>query len=103
MAKSKILKSVESTAQGLNKIGVLDTVTMREIESLCLEPANELMADDIKEIRKKEKVSQPVFAKFLNVSPSTVKQWELGVKHPSGSSLRLLNIIKKNGLKILLS
>ena len=46
-------------------------------------------------------VSQPVFARYLNTSASTVKQWESGEKRPSGMALKLLSIVKKHGLEIL--
>lgn len=46
--------------------------------------------NQIKKIRLPEKISQPVFASFLSVSPSTVKKWETGEKIPSGIALRLL-------------
>ncbi len=38
------------------------------------------------------RVSQTVFASLLNVSPQAVRNWEQGVNHPSGSTLRLLQI-----------
>jgi putative transcriptional regulator len=40
-------------------------------------------------------LSQSVFARLLNVSPKTVQAWEQDVNHPSGASLRLLQIFKK--------
>ncbi len=76
---------------------------MREFDELCLPPVKDLSASQIKKIRLREKVSQPVFAKFLNTTLSTVRQWEQGEKHPRGTSLRLLNLVNEKGLKILLS
>ncbi|HBV9392027.1 TPA: transcriptional regulator, partial [Klebsiella pneumoniae] len=45
---------------------------------------------------------QPVFARYLNTSVSTVQKWETGAKRPSGMSLKLLSVVQKHGLKILL-
>lgn len=56
----------------------------------------------LKKIRLREKVSQPIFAMYLNTSPSTVRQWEQGEKHPRGTSLKLLNMIADKGLAALL-
>jgi putative transcriptional regulator len=42
-----------------------------------------------------------VFAKYLNTSPSTIRQWEQGEKHPRGTSLKLLNLVADKGLSIL--
>jgi putative transcriptional regulator len=46
-------------------------------------------------------VSQPVFARYLNTSESTVQKWETGVKQPSGMALKLLSVVEKHGLKVL--
>jgi putative transcriptional regulator len=59
------------------------------------ERPSEYRAEDIKEIRKKGKYSQGVFAVILNVSKRTVQSWETGVRVPSHSALRLLEIIDK--------
>ncbi|MAM39935.1 MAG: transcriptional regulator, partial [Erythrobacter sp.] len=45
-----------------------------------------------------EHVSQPVFARYLNVSKNLVSDWERGAKKPGGPALRLLSIIQRNGL-----
>ena len=43
-----------------------------------------------------------MFAAVLNTSLSTVRQWEIGDKHPSGPSLKLLNLLDRKGLDALL-
>ncbi|HAJ3387231.1 TPA: helix-turn-helix domain-containing protein, partial [Escherichia coli] len=55
-----------------------------------------------KALREKLKVSQPVFAHYLNTSVSTVQKWESGAKRPNGISLKLLSIVQKHGLEVLL-
>ena len=52
----------------------------------------------IKAIRERERVSQTVFANYLNVTSSLVIKWERGEKRPSGASLKLLSLVEKNGL-----
>ncbi len=76
---------------------------MREFDELCLPAVKELTPKAIKNIRLREIVSQAVFAKYLNTTLSTIRQWEQGDKHPRGTSLRLLNLIAEKGLEILLS
>ena len=44
---------------------------------------------------------QPVFARYLNTSESTVQKWETGQKRPSGMALKLLHIVEKHGLEVL--
>src|SRR5476649_1319352 len=98
-----ILETVHETAKGLYDANIINATTMREFDELCLPKIKELSPRQIKNIRLREKVSQPVFAKFLNTTLSTVRQWEQGDKHPRGTSLRLLNLVAEKGLGILLS
>jgi putative transcriptional regulator len=46
-----------------------------------------------------EQVSQPVFARYLNVRKDAVSKWERGERRPDGSSLKLLNLVKAKGLR----
>lgn len=48
--------------------------------------------------RRVSGVSQPVFARYLNVSKNLVSDWERGEKRPGGPALRLLSIIQRKGL-----
>ena len=63
------------------------------------DPAPPLAGDEIRAIRERERVSQPVFAAYLNVSRNLVSDWERGVKRPGGPALRLLSIIQRKGLQ----
>jgi len=49
----------------------------------------------IRSIRRRLNVSQPVFAELLNVTKATACKWEQGLRKPSGSALRLLEIAEK--------
>ncbi len=40
-------------------------------------------------------------AKLLNISPETVRKWEHGDRHPTGASLKLLNLVSAHGLQAL--
>ncbi|STX29191.1 putative zinc finger/helix-turn-helix protein, YgiT family [Legionella beliardensis] len=99
--KKSILDVVHGSAKGLYDAGIVDATTMHEFDALCLPPIKPFTAQEIKTLRLKEHVSQVVFAKYLNTSPSTVRQWEQGEKHPRGTSLKLLNLIADKGLTIL--
>ncbi|OGT38511.1 MAG: transcriptional regulator [Gammaproteobacteria bacterium RIFCSPHIGHO2_12_FULL_37_14] len=103
LKKLTLLETAHEMAKGLYKANVIDATTMREFDTLCLTPVKELSATEIKKLRLREKVSQPVFAKCLNISTSTVKQWEQGEKHPRGTSLKLLNLVAEKGLSILIA
>lgn len=99
---SRLLKSVHADAKALNDAGLLDEITMREIDALCLPPIKRYTPDDIRRIRADAHVSQAVFARCLNVGPTTVQKWEQGAKKPSGASLRLLQIVEAKGIAGLL-
>ncbi len=98
MKDKTITEVVHETVKDLYNIGLVDQVTMHEFDALCLPKIKALGPNDIKKIRIREKVSQPVLAMYLNVSPYTVKHWEQGTKHPTGSALKLLNLIRDKGL-----
>jgi putative transcriptional regulator len=98
---SRILKELNETAIDLYKIGVFKDTTMRDLDKIYIPEVQKLDPEDIKGVRKKFKVSQAVFAKFLNTSLSTVRKWESGAKKPSGIALKLLNVVSKEGMTIL--
>lgn len=59
-------------------------------------PPKELSAKEIAKLRTRLNVSQAVFASYLNISKRTVQAWEQGLGKPSGASLKLLAIAKKD-------
>jgi putative transcriptional regulator len=73
---------------------------MRQFDRLCLPPVEPLQPAQIKRIRVRANVSQAVFAALLNTSVSTVQKWEIGQKRPTGTALKLLHLVQKNGLDI---
>lgn len=83
----------------LHDIGAVDKQTMREFDEACLTPVHVLAPEEIKALRKRERISQPVFARYLNVSTNLVSDWERGVKKPGGPALRLMTVIQKKGLE----
>ncbi|MCB1674564.1 MAG: helix-turn-helix domain-containing protein, partial [Pseudomonadales bacterium] len=49
-------------------------------------------------LRERELLSQSIFALYLNVSKNLISDWERGIKKPSGTALRLLNLVDKKGI-----
>lgn len=96
-----ILEVVHQGAKDLHDAGLLNEVTMREFDALCLPPIKTYSAAQIKRIRLKSKTSQGVFAAYLNTSKSTVQKWEQGAKKPNGPSLKLLNLVEEKGIGVL--
>ena len=98
---SKLLKTLHETARDFADVGLIDAQTMRAFDALCLPPVRDYTAEEIKALRLRTRASQAVFAAYLNTSPTTVQKWEQGQKHPSGPSLKLLNLVERKGLEAL--
>ena len=99
--KSDLRESIHESAVGLYRTGVFDKATMREFDESCLTPVVAFAPRDIQKLREANKVSQPVFARYLNTSESTIEKWETGAKRPSGMAVKLLSIVQKHGLQLL--
>ena len=99
--RSDAFESIHASAEALHRTGVIDKATMRNFDESCLAVMPAFAPKDIQRLRKANKVSQPVFARYLNTSESTVEKWETGAKRPSGAALKLLAIVQKHGLQVL--
>ena len=99
--KSDALKAIHTSAKALHKVGAINKSTLREFDATCIATLSEIEPQHIKRIREAAKVSQPVFARYLNTSESTIQKWETGMKHPSGMALKLLFVVQKHGLQVL--
>ena len=99
--KSDAFESIHESARALHRVGVIDKATMRDFDESCLAPIAVFAPRDIRRLREANKVSQPVFARYLNTSESTIEKWETGAKRPSGMAVKLLTIVQKHGLQLL--
>jgi len=99
--RSDAFAAIHGAAKALSKVGAIDNATMRDFDIACLTPISEFGPEDIRRLREDNRVSQPVFARYLNTSESTVQKWETGAKRPSGMALKLLTIVRKHGLQVL--
>lgn len=100
-SKSRILETVHETMRGMHRIGLIDARRMREYKLLCFAAVPDYSPAKIKSIRAKHKLSQAVMAAALNASLSTVRQWEIGQKKPSGPAAKLLSVLDRKGLEAL--
>jgi putative transcriptional regulator len=97
--RSDAFAAIHESMEAMHDIGAIDKQTMREFDEACLTPVQPMEPEEIKEIRLREHISQPVFARYLNVSKNLVSDWERGVKKPGGPALRLLTVVQKKGLQ----
>ncbi len=100
-AKTPMLEAIHDSVKVLHEVGLMDQMTLREFDSLCLKPIPVMKASDIRKIRTRSHVSQAVFAALLNTSVSTIQKWEIGQKKPAGTALKLLHIVHDKGIEAL--
>ncbi len=104
MNGKSISEVVHESVSDLHEIGLVDEMTMRKFDAQCLPEVKPYTAAQIKAIRQANKLSQAVFARYLNTSVETVKKWEARgavAKRPNGAALKLLSIVEQYGLSVL--
>ena len=102
---ARILRDLLEFAEDLNSYGLMSKSSMAKIRSLCVPPPA-YTCEQIAAIRTRvAKMSQSVFAAFLNVSVSTVQKWESpkANKQPTGTALRLLQLVESKGVEALIA
>ncbi len=97
--QSEIAAAVHEDMRDMFKLGVIDKQTMRTFDELCLVPVQPMTAEEIRTLREREGLSQPVLAWYLNVSKNLISDWERGVRKPGGAALKLLNLVKSKGVQ----
>ena len=104
--KARMRAEIVETMQGLHKIGAitdaeLEKTTMRMLGRDALPKVAELSPAEIAKVREQVGLSQAVLAGYLNVAVNTVSQWERGERRPTGAALKLLHVVKRNGIEAL--
>jgi putative transcriptional regulator len=104
--KARLGSEIVEAVHGLHKIGAvgdaeLEKTTLRMLGRDALPKVDEFSPSEIAKLRERAGVSQAVLAGFLNVAVNTVSQWERGERKPTGAALKLLNVVKRNGVEAL--
>ena len=99
--RDDVMAAVHETAADMFAVGAITKSTMREFDRMCLAPIKPFEPREIARIRKEAAVSQPIFAAYLNVTKTTVSQWERGEKKPNGPASKLLDLVRRKGLHAL--
>lgn len=100
--RKSVANSITETVRDLKKSGLVDNITLKNIEKLCLPEIKEYSPKNIASIRKKFNLSQAALASVFNISTSTVQKWEQGNKKPTGASRKLLDIMERKGIDALI-
>lgn len=102
---SRVLRELLESAEDLSAYGLVSKTDMARMKALCEEPP-EYPPDRVVSIRTRiAKMSQAVFASFMNVSVSTVQKWESPAadKHPRGAAAKLLHLVETKGVETLIA
>ncbi len=95
--RDSIKNAISLTVQDMVNSGADVSFTKKELDSLgIIIPTVQMSGEKIQAIRKKMNLSQSVFAKLLNVSSSSIRQWEQGKRRPTGSTKVLLELLEKS-------
>jgi putative transcriptional regulator len=95
--RDSIKNAIGETVQDMIASGVKVSFTKKELDSLGITiPDVHVTGSQIQSIRKQMNLSQSVFAQLLNVSSSSIRQWEQGKRRPSGSTKVLLELLEKS-------
>jgi putative transcriptional regulator len=95
--RDSIKNAVGETVQDMVDAGANVSFTKKELNSLGINiPSIQVTGEQIQAIRKQMNLSQSVFAKLLNVSSSSIRQWEQGKRRPTGSTKVLLELLQKS-------
>jgi len=95
--RDSIKNAIGETVQDMINSGANVSFTKKELDSLGITiPKVQVTGDQIQAIRRQMNLSQNVFAKLLNVSSSSIQQWEQGKRRPTGSTKVLLELLEKS-------
>jgi len=93
---AKMKEALGQLLQGTVDAGLKPPFTERQMKEYGVKIKKiEMAPEKIKKVRSKTNLSQAVFAKMLNVSISSVRQWEQGTRTPTGSTKVLINLLSK--------
>ena len=104
---SRLAKALLETADGMRKAGLLDKaahekITLRHFRTQTALKVPPMTGARIRKLRERAKMSQAVFARYLNLTVGYVSQLERGTKRPTGAALALLNVIERKGIDAIL-
>jgi len=109
MVDERLLKMQRMAQRFHDSSGVVTQTTMREINKIVdeaiqeerLKAFAESSAERIRALREKEKISQGVLARLINMSANSIQKWERDETKPTGAALILLMLIEEKGLQII--
>ena len=104
---SRLTAEFSEMAEAQHRLGIVDDatyhkITVRHLGDKALTTAEPISGEEIRTLRKRAHLSQAGFARYLNLTVGYVSQLERGTKQPKGPALTLLNVIRREGLEVIL-
>jgi len=103
---SDLATALLETAEGLHRIGLMDEAVYQKITARHLGPARPasepMTGEEIRAVREKARMSQAALGRIIGVTPGYMSQLERGTKRATGSTLAMLNVIRRKGLEAVL-
>jgi putative transcriptional regulator len=97
---SGLAAELNETAEGMQRIWLLDRAAYDKVTLRHLGTAPPRLRPSRPHKRcASARMSQAVFASYLNLTVEYVSPPERGTKRPTGAALALLNIIKRKGIE----
>ncbi|MGF2385189.1 helix-turn-helix domain-containing protein [Lentilactobacillus otakiensis] len=94
-------KEIADIVHGKDVPGTDEVLIKPRGKSTPIKPINmNLNSVDITKFRLSLNMSQEMFADVIGVSPSTVRAWEQGKRHPNQSIFRLITLIQNDPQRI---
>ncbi|ATQ67652.1 MULTISPECIES: helix-turn-helix domain-containing protein [Methylosinus] len=104
---SRLREALLETAGDMRRLGIMDAtthekITLRQLGKGATPELAPFTGEEIRSLREKARLSQAVFARYLNLTVGYVSQLERGAKRPSGPALVLLDLIRRKGMEAIL-
>ena len=104
---SRISQEILEMADDMHRIGIMDgkthhQITVRHLGRELPPTAAPITAEQIRQAREQEHLSQAALARYLNVTAGFVSQLERGTKEAKGPLRTLLNVIRHKGIEAIL-
>lgn len=104
---SRLTRALLETSHDMVCAGILDAaahekITLRHLGDAAATAAAPITGEEIRSLRERARLSQAVFARYLNLTVGYVSQLERGAKRPTGPALALLNVIRRKGIEAIL-
>ena len=103
---ARLRAEIVEMTQTLHEVGVVSDEELVQTTKAMLgrnghSRVPDMSPEEIVALRRTEGLTRDRMAAYLNVATSTVSQWERGVRRPTGAALKLLHLVRHNGVAAL--